>query len=1125
MDLNDSIQVYQDWIKQKRLCLYISTLILLIGCSRPLQTQFKLLDASDTGVHFINELVDTPEFNIRNYLYFYNGGGVAIGDLNNNGLPDLFFTGNISENRLYKNLGDFKFEDISEKAGIFHEEGSWSSGVTMADVNGNGYLDIYVSRVNYLNKRGANQLFINNGDMTFTESAAEYGLDFEGYSTQAVFFDYNKNGRLDLFLLNHSFHSEHTRGFAENLRDRQDPKAGDRLFRNDGDYFTDVTLESGIISSALGYGLGVAVTDINQNGFPDIYVGNDFHEDDYFYINNGDGTFTERLYEMMGHTSYSSMGNDVGDINNNGRMDIISVDMMAIDHFEYMSSAGPDLYPIYEAYRSFGFGEKNHRNTLQINRGNRESIPIFSETAFTSGVARTEWSWAALFADFNNNSFNDLFITNGMPHRPTDLDVVSFINENRQWYRDEELKELDFRIIRHMPKIHYPNHMFQNNGDLTFTDVSTEWGFERQFYSNGAAYADLNGNGSLDLVINNINETASIYQNQIPMDQPSNHLKIKLQSDSPNSTGIGTKVFLYLNDSIQYREQMPTRGFQSSVDHVLHFGLGSYQNIDSLLVIWPDDRYEFHYQPEINQQLVLYHENSIETFDYNRLHPEPRSIFQDISEQIELDFTHIENQFNDFGREPLMPYKLSTRGPAIAVGDVNNNGLDDLFIGGSIGYPSELFIQQHNGEFVKSNQPYFTLDLEKEDVDAIFFDANGNGYKDLFVVSGGNEFSDGDEKLLDRLYLNDGSGQFYKSEQSLPDLRVNGSVVRAADINGNGHLDLFVGGHSIPWRYGENPRSAILMNDGDGHFSDGTDQFAPELKYLGNVTSAAWILNSDKPYPDLIVAGEWMPATYFDNSRGMLTKKEFGDSFPKLSGLWQSVYVTDLDGNGYVDILLGNFGLNSRMQVSSDALIKMYVNDFDGNGQTAPIFSYFENGIEKPFDQLDELKQELPYLNHKIENYVDYASRDLTELFDREKLENAIIKEINELRSIILYNDGDGKFSVKYLPTEVQTFPVKSILTLDSNSNGSKEIIMGGNLFEVKPSMGGRQDAGFGVLLRVDSKREIKTYSFMESGLFINGQTRSIQQINLGKWGEGIVVGRNDDRVLFFNRQPTHSSE
>ncbi len=1099
--------------------LLFIALKLLNGCSRSADTQFVLLNASETGIYFTNELKSTPEFNIRNYLYFYNGGGVAIGDLNNNGLPDIFFTGNTSENRLYKNLGNFQFEDITESAGIINEVGGWSSGVTMADVNGNGYLDIYVSRVTYLTKSGANQLFINNGDMTFTEKAADYGLDFEGYSTQATFFDFNKNGRLDLFLLNHSFHSQHTRGYADKLRERHDPKAGDRLFRNDGEYFTDVTLEAGIISSALGYGLGVAITDINQNGFPDIYIGNDFHEDDYFYINNGDGTFTERLYEMMGHTSYSSMGNDVGDINNNGRMDIISVDMMAIDHFEYMSSAGPDLLSIYEAYKSFGFGEKSHRNTLQINQGNHSDLPFFSESAFTSGVARTEWSWAALFADFNNNTLNDLFITNGMPHRPTDLDVIKFINESRQWYRDEDLKDLDYRIIDNMPEIHYPNHMFQNNGDLTFTDVSVEWGFGRSFYSNGAAYADLNGNGSLDLVINNINEVASIYKNQISEDHASNFLKVALRSDSPNSTGIGSKVFLYIDDKILYREQMPTRGFQSSVDHVLHFGLSSYQSIDSLLVIWPDDRFEVIVDPEINQKIQLYHNNSVDKFDYSSLKPDPGfAHLINITGDIQLDYTHVENQFIDFNREPLMPYKLSTKGPAVAVGDVNGNGLDDLFIGGSAGFLSELFFQQENGTFIKSIQPCFELDIEREDVDAIFFDANGNGFKDLYIVSGGHQFSDGDERLLDRLYINNGYGQFSKQVESLPDLRVNSSVVRTADFNGNGHQDLFVGGHSKPWRYGESPRSAILMNDGTGRFSDVTDQIAPELKFLGKVTSAAWISNSNESYPDLIIVGEWMPVTYFQNNNGIFTQRRFDDSFPKMSGLWQDVYVTDLEGNGQADILLGNFGLNSRMQASQKSPIKMYINDFDGNGQTAPIFSYFENGVEKPFDQLDELKLQLPFLQHEIDNYVDYASRDLDEIFDRRKLDGSLIKEIDELRSLILYGEGNGRYSVKYFPTEVQTFPVKSISTLDINSNGKMEIILGGNLFDVKPSMGGRQDAGFGVLLSIDSMGELIAHSLYDSGLFINGQTRSIQQIRLGDRGEGIVVGRNNDKALFFTR-------
>jgi len=1106
--------------KSNQKSLIISLFIIsfsLLGCDNRSDTQFKPLPSSQTGIYFSNDLNNTPDFNIRNYLYFYNGGGIAVGDLNNNGLPDLFFTANIEDNRLYENLGDFRFEDITDRAGIINDEGSWSTGVTMADVNGDGYLDIYVSRVNYLTKSGANQLFINNGDMTFVEKSADYGLNFEGYSTQAAFFDYNKDGRLDLFLLNHSFHSQHTRGDAQELRERLDPKAGDRLFRNDGDHFTDVTGEAGIISSALGFGLGVAITDINQNGYPDIYVGNDFHEDDYLYINNGDGTFTESLYNMIGHTSYSSMGNDVGDINNDGRMDIMSVDMMAIDHFEYMSSAGPDLKPVYDAYKSFGYGDNNYRNTLQINQGNHLDEPLFSESAFTSGVARTEWSWATLFADFNNNTLNDLFITNGMPHRPTDLDVIRFINESRQWYRAEELKQLDFSLIDQMPEIRYANHMFKNNGDLTFSDVSSEWGFNKPSYSNGAVYADLNNDGRLDIVVNNINSVASVYQNQNPDNHESNYLKIAFISKSGNTMGIGSKVFLYLNDKSLYREQMPTRGFQSSVDHTLHFGLHTNQLIDSLLVIWPDDQYQVLYQPEINQRHELIHDNAFGEFDYSSLHSKiERPFLKEITDDIQFDYSHTENQFDDFSREPLIPYKLSTIGPAMAVSDVNRDGLDDIFIGGSAGFAAALFLQQDNGQFKRSNQPDFDLDIDREDVDAIFFDANGDGWNDLYVVSGGNQYSEEDINLMDRLYLNDGNGRFNKTEANIPDFRVNGSVVIAADINGNGHMDLFVGGHSIPWRYGINPRSAILENDGNGLFSDVTDQVAPELKYIGNLTSADWIYETDGQLPDLVVAGEWMPVTYFKNRNGNFNTRAFDEKFPKLNGLWQSVHVSDINNDGHADIILGNFGTNSRFQVTHESPIKLYVNDFDGNGQTEPIFSYFEGNVEKPFDQLDELQLQLPYIGDRVSSYAEYAVLELTGLFDNNTLQDSVIKEINELRSLVLYGEGNSVYRVKFLPTEVQLFPIKAISTIDLNLNGKKEIIVGGNLYDVKPSVGGRQDAGFGVLISVDSKGEFKTHSFQESGIVIKGEARAIQEIEIAKRGNGIVVARNNEKPIFL---------
>jgi enediyne biosynthesis protein E4 len=1106
---------------RKTVCIYsalLFTLFTFISCSKKADTKFELLSPSHTNIHFSNDVESTPEFNIVNYLYFYDGGGVAVGDINNNGLPDLFFVGNEVENRLYLNKGNFEFEDITEQAGIINDEGSWSTGVTMADVTGNGYLDIYVSRVNYLNKSGPNQLFINNGDLTFTELAADYGLDFVGYSTQAAFFDYNNNGRLDLFLLNHSFHGEDTYGPADILRQRRDPKAGDRLFRNDGDYFTDVTEEAGIISSALGYGLGLAITDINQNGLQDIYVGNDFHEDDYLYINNGDGTFTEAVYDVFAHTSSSSMGNDLGDINNNGLMDVVSLDMMPDDHQTFMRSGGPDLVAIANAKKNFGFGEKSKRNTLQINRGFVDGLPVFSETAFASGVATTYWSWAALFADYNNDGLNDLFITNGLPHRPNDLDYVAALQQVRQQYTGDELAEQEFRLIDMMPPVFVPNYMFKNNGDLTFSNVNDEWGFAEPTYSSGAVYADLNNNGRLDLVVNNTNGQPFIYRNTTADNDSTNYLKVKLNGSGYNTTGIGSKVFLYHGEDIFYREQNPTRGFQSSVDHVLHFGLAERTAVDSLLVIWTDGSYQTLHDVSVNQTLELHQTDAGGSFDYSAFHrSDNEPLFTDVTNQKNVDHRHRENTFDDFGREPLMPYKLSTEGPAFAVGDVNGNGLDDYYIGGARDFPGKLFLQNSDGTFTESEQADFISDRRSEDVDAIFFDATSNGYPDLYVVSGGNEFTGNSHDLLDRLYINQEDGTFRRSINSVPEFMVNGSVVRAADFNGNGHLDLFVGGHSVPWRYGIGPRSFILENNGLGVFEDMTEEYAPDIETIGNVTSAEWIDHPDRALPDLVITGEWMPVHYFENRNGQLVKRteEFG--LEHLKGLWQTVKAEDLTGNGHQDLILGNFGINSRIQATQDSPMNLYVNDFDNSGQPAPIITYYVDGEEKPFEQLDELMTQLQGLTQRVRSYNDYSQKNIRDIFDSQKLDEALMKEIREVRSLVLLNDGNGRFQEIPLPFEAQLFPVKTIYSEDFTGNGHKDILLAGNLFGVKPSMGGSQNAGHGLLLTGDGTGKFEPVLFQESGFFVKGQARSIQPINFGNGTRGFLVARNNDRVLMFH--------
>lgn len=1101
-----------------RILLLVSYSLLLLGCSTD-DKKFSLLSTGVTNIDFENRVVSTPELNIINYMYFYDGAGVAAGDLNNNGLPDLFFVGNMEPNKLYFNNGDFQFEDVTDQAGVAGDEGSWSTGVTMADVNGDGYLDIYVSRVTYLNKSGPNQLFINNGDGTFTERATEFGLDFEGYSTQAVFFDYNKNGRLDLFILNHSFHSENTYGLKDALREIKDSKAGDRLYRNDDDIFTDVTEEAGIISSALGYGLGVAVSDINKNGWPDIYVGNDFHEDDYLYINNGDGTFTESLYESIGHTSNSSMGNDIADITNDGYVDIISLDMMPDNYESFMKSGGPDLVVIAEAKKNVGFGEKNSRNTLQINRGlSPDGIPVFSEMAFTTGVAKTDWSWASLFMDVDNSGQKDLFITNGMVRRPNDLDFIRLIGDFRDDSGNEEISRELFEAIDYMPPINVPNYLYKNHGSLHFEDVTSNWGLDQPAYSSGAVYVDLDNNGMLDLVVSNVNSQAFVYKNNALPDSTTNYLKLKLNGSTNNSTGIGSKVVLYQDDKIFYQEQMPTRGFQSSVDHVLHFGLGEHSVVDSLLVVWPDWSYQTKETVDSNQRLELNHSDASGEFDFTRLHRSyNNSQWINITDQISSELEHQENNYDDFSQEPLLPYKLSKEGPAVAVGDVTGNGLNDIFIGNGYSAPSKLYLQQNDGSFSSSQVDLFSADSRSEDVDALFFDATGNGILDLYVVTGGGQLINDQSVHLDRLYINDGNGNFTKSENKLPVLSVNGSVVRSGDFSGDGSEDLFIGGRSIPWAYGNSPEHAILQNDGSGNFENVTDIFIPELKELGMVTDAVWVDFTRNGNLDLIVAGEWMPITVFENRGDHFVNVTFELGLDESHGLWQSLEVSDLNNDGKPDLLAGNFGTNSRLQASSDSPLTMFINDYDDSGYTTGILSRKRNGDDVPFEQLDELLQELPHLTSKLNSYEDYAARTVQSLLGEEKVEEAVQKQITELRSVAIFNNGNEQVTVKPLPVEAQSFPVKAMRIMDDGS--TKQILLAGNHFDVKPSMGGRQDAGYGLHLTYSVEQGFNVLSLQESGFFTRGEIRSIKSLKGSDGNELILVGKNNLSFELFKRR------
>lgn len=1086
----------------------VSAALLVSSCESKKEDKdslFESLPASQTNISFTNTLTKRPLLNILYYLYYYNGAGVATGDVNNDGLTDIYFTANHkSGNKLYLNKGNFQFEDITEKAGVAGTA-DWCTGVTMTDINGDGFLDIYTSAVSgKYGLTGRNELFINNGNGTFTESAAKYGLDFSGLSTQSAFFDYDHDGDLDVYILNQSHHP-HANIIDTANRRRFDPASGDRLYRNDiatSGKFTDVSAQAGIYQSNLGYGLGIAIADMNNDGWDDIYIGNDFHENDYYYINNGNGTFTESGAAHFRHYSRFSMGNDVADYNNDGQPDVVTVDMLPYDEAvlkTYGSDENPDIYKM--KLDMHGYQKQYSRNSLQRNDGSGTS---FSDVGLIAGISATDWSWAPLFADFDNDGNKDLFITSGIVKRPVDMDYIRFVSDLDMKKGRQQTDAYDDEAIKSMPDGSSHPFFYKGDGDLRFKDVSAEWGTGKmKGYYTGASYADLDNDGNLDVIINCIDEPAVILKNKTPLKMMMN---ITFKGDSMNRFGIGAKVWLFAKGKMQYQQLSLTRGFQSSVEPKLHFGTDSIRNIDSILIVWPDQKYQWMKNVPAVENIQAVHAQAGGVFDYQKFFPAPAPLFNDISTQVSINWSHRENDFFDYNRQYLIPHQLSTRGPKMAVADVNKDGRDDFFVCGAAGQPGQLMIQTAGGRFVSADTALFNRAAASEDVDAIFFDANNDGYPDLYVVSGGNQYDNNNPVLADHFYLNDGKGHFTASPASIPSLLRNKSCVAVADIDKDGDIDLFVGGLADARQYGIAQPSYLLLNDGAASFKPASAATIA-LDSVGMVTAASFVDLDQDGWQDLVVAGEWMPIKIFMNKQGRFTATDL----PASTGLWQSVQIADINNDGKPDILAGNWGLNSKLYAGKDGPLKLYVKDFDGNGSVEQIMAYTIKGKEYPFLAKDELERPLPVLKKSYLYYKDIAGKTvdyiLYNLFEGYKELKA-----ETLGSTCFINDGRGGFTAQVLPDELQLAPLFAFAALPPYGS----YLAGGNFYGVIPYEG-RYDAQLPTVFSYNKQNgRIQNTAFIPMPA---GEIRDIKWLTIAG-APVMAVTRNDDRMLFYKANP-----
>ncbi|HAP63717.1 MAG TPA: hypothetical protein DCR93_30920 [Cytophagales bacterium] len=1106
---------------KRHLALWGIVLMGLVGaCTSPEgPKRFTLLTAEETGVTFSNKLEESLSFNIFNYLYFYNGGGVSAGDVNGDGLVDLYFTANQHHNALYLNQGDFKFKEVTETAGVAGM-GGWTTGVTMADVNADGKLDIYVSQLgDYQHISGRNQLYINQGNNaegvpTFKNEARAFGLELRGFSTQAAFFDYDRDGDLDLYQLMHSVHSNGTFGSSD-MRYEKHNLAGDRLLRNDDGVFTDVTDSSGIYSSALGYGLGIAIGDVNRDGWPDIYIGNDFHEDDYLYINNGDGTFTDQLQEQLRHTSRFSMGNDLADFNNDGWLDILSLDMLPNDYEKLKASTAEDPYNVYHQKLRQGYFYQYARNKLQLNQGNGH----FSDIGLMTETFATDWSWSGLMTDLDLDGRKDIYIANGIKRRTTDQDYISYVSSEAVKNRLKgDLTEKELELIGLMPEVKIPNAVYQNEGSLSFKDVSEAWGLNQESYSNGAAYADLDNDGDLDLVVNNLSDSAFIFRNETispSQETTPNYLKIAFEGPDNNPLGIGAEVRVETATGTQLYTHYLTRGFLSSVAPGLLFGLGEEQSIEQLTVTWPTGEQQILKDPGVNGTLTL----SFEQANGPEFVPAlaTQTLFQNVPDALGVNYTHQENYLVEFNREFLMPHMVSTEGPAVTVGDVDGDGDEDFVVGGGKWQAARLYLQTENG-FVESDQADLIADSISENVALELADVDGDGDLDLISLPGGNEWNTGHPNTRPRLYRNDGAGSFSLDATAFPEsVALQGGALAIADYDGDGHLDVFLGARSLPYHYGAVPSSFLLKNNGTGQFEDVTQELLPGSGQVGMVCDAHWAdMNSDGRQ-DLVLAAEWeWPVILLQNEQGVFGEVHARTYGFDQEGLWNTLVPYDIDNDGDLDLLGGNLGLNSKLKASAEEPIRLYAEDLDNNGSVDHLLTYYEEGEESLFATKMEITQQLLAVQKRFPQYTEYAKASFEDIIPANDLRGVFTRRVNELRSGAFINKGEGRFTFEPFERAAQVAPIGVFLPLEIENE--RYVLAGGN-FHATNIQFGRYDASYGVALEVHQDGSLQAVASREAGLEWVGEVRDLAAIQVGT-RTIILVVRNNDTLLMVEPTP-----